>query len=365
MMIWAALAALATAFLISALAVPMTQRLAVRFNMLDIPGRHKAHARPVPLLGGCAILAAVVLPMLLGLSLVRIWACSDSGLPAWLPEEIKIHVSGAAAMAPGALVILAGAGILHVLGLLDDRKNLSPWLKLLSEIALCTGLVLLVPRVRVLTAFGEPWSSILTVLWLVAITNAFNFLDNMDGLSAGVSAICAAALLGVSAHMGQVFVSAWLILLLGALAGFLPYNFAPASSFMGDAGSLVVGYFLAVVSCLVTYVPPGHTFYLYGVFIPLVVMALPIYDMVSVITLRLRERRNPMVGDRRHFSHRLVRRGMNVRTAVLTIYLCTGGTSIAATLLLQVDNFGAILIFLQTVAILLIVAMLEMGDTKS
>jgi UDP-GlcNAc:undecaprenyl-phosphate GlcNAc-1-phosphate transferase len=98
--------------------------------------------------------------------------------------------------------------------------------------------------------------------------------------------------------------------------------------------------------------------------VPLVVMALPIYDMVSVITLRLRERRNPMVGDRRHFSHRLVRRGMNVRTAVLTIYLCTGGTSIAATLLLQVDNFGAILIFAQTVAILLIVALLEMGDTR-
>jgi UDP-GlcNAc:undecaprenyl-phosphate/decaprenyl-phosphate GlcNAc-1-phosphate transferase len=364
MMIWAALAAFATACFLSALAVPMTRRLAVKFNMLDVPGRHKAHARPVPLLGGCAIFAAVALPLLLGLGLVRIWASTEAGPPHWLRPVVAIHVPGAAAMAPGALIILAGAGLLHVLGLLDDRMNLSPWIKLLAEIALGTGLVLLVPRVRAMTALGEPWSSMLTVLWLTAIANAFNFLDNMDGLSAGVGAICAAALLGVSAHMGQVFVSAWLVLLLGALLGFLPYNFAPARSFMGDAGSLVIGYFLGVLSCLVTYVAPGERFYLYGVFIPLVVMALPIYDMVSVITLRLRERRNPMVGDRRHFSHRLVRRGMNVRTAVVTIYLCTGGTSIAATLLLKVDNFGAILIFAQTVIILLIVAMLEMGDTR-
>jgi UDP-GlcNAc:undecaprenyl-phosphate GlcNAc-1-phosphate transferase len=362
MMIWAALAALATAFFLSAAAVPMTRRLAGKLNMIDVPGRHKAHARPVPLLGGCAIFAAVVLPLLLGMSVVRLWAAGET--PSWLPASIAVHVPGAAAMVPGALLILAGAGLLHVVGIIDDRQNLSPWVKLFAELGVFTGLVLLVPRVRVMTVAGEPWSAMLTVLWLTALTNAFNFLDNMDGLSAGVAAICAAALLGVSASMGQVFVSAWLILLLGALAGFLPYNFAPASTFMGDAGSLVVGYFLGVLSCLVTYVPPGQTFYLYGVFVPLVVMALPIYDMISVITLRLRERRNPMVGDRRHFSHRLVRRGMNVRTAVLTIYLCTGGTSIAASLLLRVDDLGAILIFVQTVAILLIVALLEMGDSR-
>ena len=98
--------------------------------------------------------------------------------------------------------------------------------------------------------------------------------------------------------------------------------------------------------------------------VPLVVMALPLYDMISVITLRIRERRNPMVGDRRHFSHRLVRRGMNVRTAVYTIYLCTGGTSIAASLLMRVDDIGAILVFAQTLAILLILALLEMGENK-
>lgn len=363
MTIWGVLGVLAIACFFSGWGTAFTRRLAAKVNMIDVPGRHKAHGRPVPLLGGCAIFAAVALPLLLGLALVRIWAASESGPPAWL-GPLAAHVPGAAAMTPAALVILGGAALLHVLGLIDDRVSLSPWVKLLAELAVFTGLVLLVPRVRVLTVAGEPWSSMGTVLWLTAITNAFNFLDNMDGLSAGVGAICAAALLAVSAQMGQVFVSAWLLLLVGALAGFLPYNFAPASSFMGDAGSLVVGYFLSVLSCLVTYVPPGATFYLYGVFVPLVVMAVPLYDMVSVITLRLRERRNPMVGDRRHFSHRLVRRGMNVRTAVLTIYLCTGGTSIGATLLLRVDDLGAVLVFAQTLAILLIVALLEMGESK-
>ena len=103
-------------------------------------------------------------------------------------------------------------------------------------------------------------------------------------------------------------------------------------------------------------------YYLYGVFVPIVLMAVPLYDMVSVVTLRLRDRKNPMVGDRRHFSHRLVRRGMKVRTAVLTIYLCTAGTAIAASLLPRVDSVGAVLILAQTFAILLIIALLEGGN---
>ena len=160
-------------------------------------------------------------------------------------------------------------------------------------------------------------------------------------------------------------VSAWLCLLLGSLAGFLPHNFPPARTFMGDAGSLVIGYLLAVMSCLTTYVRPGQTYYLYGIFVPPVLMTVPLYDMVSVITLRLRERRSPMVGDRRHFSHRLVRRGMKVRTAVLTIYLCTLATAISASLLAHVaDNIGAVLVFIQTIATVLLVALLEGGDSK-
>lgn len=354
--------AIGLAMIISFLATRITSRLAMRVGMMDVPGRHKAHGRAVPLLGGCAIFLAILAPSLLALALASCW--SVLGVPQWLPEGLAIHVAGAAAKAPMGLGILGGALVLHIVGLLDDRRHLGPWLKLTVQVLVAAGVAGFC-GVRVLTSIGGPFSVIVSILWLVAITNAFNFLDNMDGLSAGVAAICTVALLGASASMGQVFVSSLLCLLLGALLGFLPHNFPPAKAFMGDAGSTVVGFLLGVASCLTTYVRPGQTYYLYGIFVPLTLMAVPLYDMVSVITLRLGERRNPMVGDRRHFSHRLVRRGMKVPTAVLTIYLCTAATAISASLLANVTgNVAAVLVFCQTIAIVLIIAVLESGQVK-
>jgi UDP-GlcNAc:undecaprenyl-phosphate/decaprenyl-phosphate GlcNAc-1-phosphate transferase len=362
MLTLAGIVAAALAFWISFLSTPVVARMAKRFRMIDVPGRHKAHGRSVPLLGGCAIFLGVLAPALLTVSLATCWASGHE--PSWLPKEALRHLPGAARRAPAALGILLGAMVLHVVGLIDDRRSLGPWLKLIAEVVVATGVVVFC-GVRVLTAVGGAVSILASILWLVTITNAFNFLDNMDGLSAGIAAICAAALLGAAASMGQVFVSGALCLLLGALLGFLPHNLPPARIFMGDAGSLVIGFLLAVLSCLTTYTRPGQTFYLYGIFVPLVLMAVPLYDMVSVITLRLRERRNPMVGDRRHFSHRLLRRGMSVRTAVLTIYLCTATTALSATLLPHVaDVTGAVLVFVQTLAVLLMVALLESSDSR-
>jgi len=361
MIVWAYAGLAGLAFALSALATPLTRQLAGRLGMIDLPQRHKAHAQPTPLLGGCAIFAAILMPSLLGLALARAWAGSP---PAWLDESLARYLPGAAAKVPQAFGILAGAMLLHVLGLLDDRHNLGPWVKLIAQLLVAAGTVLLL-NVRVLTVAGPAASAVLSILWVTAITNAFNFLDNMDGLCAGVAAIVAAALLGASASIGQLFVSAWLCLILGASLGYLVYNFAPASTFMGDAGSLVLGYLLAVVSCLTTYAPLGRMSYAYGVIVPLVVMAVPLYDMASVIWLRLRERRSPMVGDRRHFSHRLLRRGMSARTAALTIYLCTAGTAVAAALLPHVGSLaGAVLVAAQTVVILMIIALLEWGDRR-
>jgi UDP-GlcNAc:undecaprenyl-phosphate GlcNAc-1-phosphate transferase len=249
-------------------------------------------------------------------------------------------------------------------GLIDDRRDLGPWLKLVAQVLVAVAVVVFA-EVRILTALGGAASTVASILWLVAVTNAFNFMDNMDGLAAGVGAICAAALLAAAASIGQVFVSAWLCLLLGAQLGFLPYNFHPARTFMGDAGSMIIGYFLAVTSCLTTYVPPGQTYYLYGVFVPVVLMAVPLYDAASVILLRIREGRSPMVGDRHHFSHRLLRRGMKVPAAVGTIYLCTACTAISASLLPHVaDATGAVLIFAQVLIILMTVALLEWGESR-
>ncbi len=362
MIVWIYISGGLVAFTISALATPLARARAEAMGMMDVPSDHKAHRRPTPLLGGSAILAGILLPSALALALGSLWA--TQGPPQWMGQQVRIHLPGLARKAPATAGILLCGFVLHVVGLIDDRRNLGPWLKLATELAVAL-VVVLVLDVRVITAVGEPLSSIATVLWLLAIINAFNFLDNADGLAAGVGIICAAALLAAAAHLDQLFVSAALCVTLGAMLGFLPYNFPPASIFMGDAGSLVIGYFLAVASCLTTYVRGGQTYYTYGIFVPLVLMAVPLYDLLSVIILRIKARTSPLVGDRRHFSHRLMQRGMSVRSTVLTIYLCTAGTAISASLLPHVaDNFGAALVFAQTLIILLIIAMLETGGGK-
>jgi UDP-GlcNAc:undecaprenyl-phosphate GlcNAc-1-phosphate transferase len=247
-----------------------------------------------------------------------------------------------------------------VLGLIDDRRNLGAVAKLAVQIAVATGVVVFA-EVRVLTMAGPALSIAATILWLVGIINAFNFLDNADGLSVGVAAICAAALLAATVQMEQMFVTAWLCVLLGAMLGYLPYNYPPASTFMGDSGSLVIGYFLGVLTCLTTYVRPDAPVALGSLLMPVVLMAVPLYDMASVVFLRLRRGESIWRGDQRHFSHRLIGRGMTPTAAILTIYLCTAGTAIAASLLPHVDNVGAALVAGQTVLILLIIAVLEYG----
>jgi UDP-GlcNAc:undecaprenyl-phosphate GlcNAc-1-phosphate transferase len=325
--------------------------------MLDKPSGHKAHTTPVPLLGGSAIFAAVCLPVVAASLAAMFWGAS--GAPHWMSEAMKEHIPGAAAKAPMALGILGAAFVLHVMGLVDDRKAMGPWAKLAVQILTAAGVVVFCD-VRVLRIAGPTVSCAVSILWLVTITNAFNFLDNIDGLSAGVAAICAAALLGAAMSLGQLFVSAWLCLLIGALLGFLPFNFAPASSYMGDAGSMVIGFLLGVLSCLTTYVQPDRGFTVYGMLAPVVLMAVPLYDVVSVVILRIRAGQNPVAGDRRHFSHRLLRRGMTVRGAVLTVYLCTAATAIAASLLPHVSTWiAAAMIFAQTGLIVMVIALLE------
>ncbi|HDY64851.1 MAG TPA: undecaprenyl/decaprenyl-phosphate alpha-N-acetylglucosaminyl 1-phosphate transferase [Phycisphaerae bacterium] len=362
MILWAMLAVIGISFVISLFATSLSKRVSHRLGMLDHPGQHKAHAQPTPLLGGSAIFGAILGPTLLGLALCRIWAARPESIPFWVPRELDVYIPGAAGRALQALGILAAAGVLHVVGLIDDKRHLGPWLKLLVQTLVAAGVVFFCD-VRILTVAGPALSIIASILWLVVITNSFNLLDNMDGLAAGVGVICAAALLAAAAGMGQLFVSAWCAVLLGALLGFLPHNFPPARVFMGDAGSLVVGFLLAVVSCMTTYVRPGQadvSAILYGLLVPLLLMAIPLYDTFSVVWIRIREGRNPMIGDRRHFSHRLLRRGMSVRTVVLTIYLCTGSTAIAASLLPHTAGVvPAVMILAQAIFILLVIALLE------
>lgn len=362
MLVLAALIAVIASAFLTVLLVPVVRALALRVGFVDVPAGRKIHHAPMPLGGGVAILLAILLPSLLVLTTARIWAVA--GIPAWVPEAIRIHISGLAMRSGEGLTVLAGAVLLCILGIIDDRGHLGPWVKLLAQAAVAIGTVWLAD-LRVLTMAGEPISFIASVLWMLVIVNAMNFLDNMDGLSAGVTLICACALLAAAAGMGQIFVSIWVCMLIGTTAAFLLFNFPPARIFMGDAGSLVLGYMLAVLSMLTTYYSgEASGKMMYRLLAPLLLLAVPLYDFASVVTIRLREKRNPMVGDTRHFSHRLVRRGMSVRYAVLTIYLCTAVTGIAAILLPHVNDLTAVLLAVQTLGVLGIIALLESAEPK-
>jgi UDP-GlcNAc:undecaprenyl-phosphate GlcNAc-1-phosphate transferase len=306
------------------------------------------------------------------------WALPAGGgwLPPPLAEALRMHIPGLQRQTPTALGVLMGVAALYVLGVIDDRLRLGPWIKLVVQLAVATALTLL-GDMRLLAFLGTWYgpagaaaSVVLSILWIVAITNAMNFLDNMDGLSGGVGAIIAALYLAAALIGGQWFVAGLAALLLGALLGFLVFNFPPARLFMGDGGSLPLGFLLAVVSIRTTnfasarlaaprpetLLPPGHW---YGVLMPIVVMAVPLYDLVSVTFLRLRLGRSPLRADRNHFSHRLVRRGLRPRSAVLVIWLATAATGLGGVMLGTLRQWQAALVAGQTLATLAMLALLE------
>ena len=351
------------AFVASLACTSVVRRLAPRFGLIDRPAGRKVHLAPTPLGGGVAIYLGLAGPMVVALALfTSITFVTRAGT-----DNYSFHLAaGARGQTPLALGFLAAMLGMVVLGLFDDRRALGPFVKLAVQLGITTAFVALAD-VRALTALdhyglGRVPSVVVTVLWIGAITNAFNFLDNMDGLSAGVAAVCSAAFLCVTLLIGQWFVAAMLALLLGSLLGFLVYNFPPAKIFMGDAGSLLVGFTLGVLTVQTTFLPTGRDLAggWYAVLAPLVVLALPLYDMVTVSAIRIGRGKSPFVGDTNHFSHRLVARGMSRRTAVLCLYLVTAATSMAAILLIYVPTpFAAWLVFAQTLLILGVVALLE------
>ncbi len=358
------------AFLIAWPATLIARTLGRRVNALDgagVPGQVKAPPRKVPNTGGVAIFLGVVLPVAAGLAIVASpWA---DGAAAFVPG-LADHLPGIRDTTTGALTLLGGLLVLHAVGLVDDRRPLGPMLKLAVMLGVAL-LVVLATNSRLLTVldnripggWGITLSVAITVLWIVLVTNAMNFLDNMDGLAGGVGCIAAACFLAAATIHGQWFVAALLALLIGSLLGFLCFNFpwrrGGASIFMGDGGSLVLGFLLGFLTVRTTYYEPRLAGGWYGVFMPLVVLAVPLYDCATVSVIRLSQGRSPFVGDLQHFSHRLVRRGLSRRDAVLVIYGLTGITAIGGIALGSLEAWQAILVGVQTMLVLLVVALYE------
>ncbi len=345
------------AFLTSLALTAILRSIARRLHFVDRPGGHKQHVIPVALGGGIAITVTILL-FLIGGTLAARWLDAALHLPDWLPSLIQKHLPGIASKLPVVLAVCGGILVLHIVGLIDDIKPLRWDIKLAAQY-LVAILIAWPGGIRAVEFLPTPLCIIVTVFWIVLITNAFNFLDNMDGLSAGVAAIACAVFAVASAAAGQIFVPVMAWVGAGTCLGYLAFNFHPASVFMGDAGSLVIGFFLAVLTILTNYYDSAIDPTPLGVVVPLMVLAIPLYDAISVITHRIRAGHSPFHADRRHFSHRLMNRGMSVRGTVLTIYLATAATGLPAIILPHLDWPGAVLILLQCLCVVAIIAILE------
>ena len=336
----------------------LARRWAPRLGLLDRPGGHKGHRSPTPLGGGVAIwLTSITLPLLGALVL---------GLAGnALPGPLTRHVAGLWLRAGELGAILGLASLIMAMGLIDDRFGLTWQVRLGVQVALATILVALGVRITLFWPFTHPaLGGTLSVLWIVGLTNAFNMLDNMDGLAAGVGLIAASLFAAAQVAVSSLFVPAVLLVLVGALAGFLVHNQHPARLFMGDAGSNFLGFLLGALTIAGTYFRYEGAYSPYSVLAPPLVMAVPLYDMTSVILIRLREGRSPFQGDRRHFSHRLVERGLTPPQAVRTIDLVTLAGGLGALLLHRLNAAGACVVVAQGVCLLGVVALLELSGTR-
>ncbi len=349
---------LAGSFLTSAVLTAVVRKLALGSGFVARPAEDRFHDSIVPLGGGIAVYWTMALFILGGICVVRFLVAP--GFADWLGESVTIHAKGFLDKAGGLLIVMAVALVLHLVGLWDDKKHLGPGIKLIVQFAAAVIAAFFADIRLEFFIQNRIITTALSAVWIVLIMNAFNFLDNMDGLSAGIAVITSAVLFVAAALSGQVFVGAMALVFVGSLGGFLVFNFPPAKIFMGDSGSLVVGFFVALLTLRTTYYHQGQGGGLYAVFMPLVVMAVPLYDFISVTFLRLRQGKSPFVGDTQHFSHRLKRRGLTDTQTTLTLYLATVCTCVSAIFLKDVGLAGAILVFAQTVMILAIIAILEM-----
>jgi UDP-GlcNAc:undecaprenyl-phosphate/decaprenyl-phosphate GlcNAc-1-phosphate transferase len=344
-------------FVLALILTPAFKRLSFEWKYIDEPdGERKIHTEPTPLLGGTAIFCAFAANVIFNYVIVLPLA-SRVDLPFIDMPDVKMYLDGAFTVWPKLLVILLGGGLMVALGMYDDKYELNPRAKLIAQIIIALFVALAGIRI---TAFipNRFVNDLMTVLWIVTITNAMNFFDNMDGLCAGVGLVCAGLFGFIAGMQHQYFVCLMAMTLAGALLGFLPHNFKPATIFLGDAGSHFVGYMLAVLPICVTFYRHG-TPTLLPVLIPLLVLAVPLFDLMMVMWIRIRHRQPVYHADVNHLSHRLVRLGLPQSWAVTLIYLITLTLGLGATMLLWSQMTAALIIIVQSLCILAIVTLLE------
>lgn len=322
--------AIVASFGISLACVPVAMRLAFKIGAVDRPDERKVHSRVMPRLGGLAIFIAFVVVMAVFAKPVG---------PMW--------------------GLLIGAAIIFVVGIIDDVWQLSPWLKLLGQ---CLAAVVVMKFGIMVNFVSNPFngpldlgyfSLPLTFLWIVGVTNAVNLIDGLDGLAAGVSGIAALTMGIVSLLQGQVVVALAAFILAGAIGGFIPYNFYPARTFMGDGGSNFLGFCLACLAILGTVKSTA----LIMLFVPIVILGIPILDTFFAIIRRINKHAPIFRPDKDHLHHRLMAIGMSHRRSVVIIYGISGCFALVAVAITFIPGFKATLLL----ALLLLLIVLAAG----
>jgi len=318
------------ALLLALIATPIVVRIAHSGRILDRPGTRKVHSVAIPRIGGIAVFVAM-------LAVVLLLQLFDTPVArAFAADRARV------------IALLVTSGFVFLIGLVDDLVGMGARTKLFAQATAAAIACALGIRIDFLTISG--WTTIqfgwfawpLTIFWIVGITNAVNLIDGLDGLAAGISLIACGVILVFAVHSNNVMMSALMTVLLGSLSGFLFFNFNPAKIFLGDCGSMFLGYFLAVSSVMCTMKSSA----LVGLALPAVALGLPIFDTLFSILRRGLERRPVFAPDRKHIHHRLIDMGLNQKYAVIIMY---GITIIAAgigMLMILVQGIGSILLIL-------------------
>ncbi|TYQ14675.1 UNVERIFIED_CONTAM: UDP-GlcNAc:undecaprenyl-phosphate GlcNAc-1-phosphate transferase [Acetivibrio alkalicellulosi] len=324
----------ALAFIVAFSSTPIVKKIAFKIGAVDVPkDTRRMHNRPIARLGGMAIFSGFIVSLLFGVVSTFLNA---SGI---LPTR-------------QLLGLLVGVLIIVVIGIIDDIKQLGAKFKLVFQIVAALSVVLIADtRITTLTnPFAEGgisqlnivMSYVLTIFWIVGVTNAINLLDGLDGLAAGVSSISYLSLFFISILNGEANDAAIIAILAGATLGFLPYNYNPAKIFMGDTGSTFLGFTLAVVAIQ----GMMKTYAAFSIAIPLLVLGIPLFDTISTIFRRILKKKPIMQADREHLHHRLIDMGLTQKQSVGVMYTASAALGLCAIVLTDKGVLGAIVLII-------------------
>lgn len=327
-----------TSFFLSLLLTPIVIRIASRIGLVDNPNARSVHTHPVARLGGVAIFIATMAVI------ISVLFSPSFGVIA--EQHMK-----------DVVIIVIASSVIFLIGLIDDIKHINARYKFLVELIVVAVMFFLGIRIDNLTITGLcsyqlPFilSFPLTALWIVGATNAVNLIDGLDGLAAGITAIAAGVIGVLAIYMSNILLAVIMFSLLGALLGFLFYNFNPAKIFLGDCGSLFIGFIVASASTVTA--TKSHAFV--GFALPVLALGIPIFDTFFAMLRRFLERRRIMSPDRSHFHHRLLDMGLNQRTVVIIAYLFTLMVVGFGLFMMATRSFNTIIVFLCCLVVIVI-----------